>query len=249
MQTWKISWHEHTTPGVAQIVLTGSCAESNRKALQLAQAHPQRLFSTAGLHPHHADQWSAGLASEIRDLAESAEMVSLGECGLDYFRDFSPRPAQRRAFSAQLDIAADTGKPVFLHQRDAHEDFNAMLREYRSALGSVVVHCFTDTQAALEDYLALDCHIGITGWICDERRGRHLIDAVGIIPTNRLMIETDAPYLMPRTAPNVAHRRNEPANLVWVARAIADATGRPLTDVAQQTSRVARAFFSLPALG
>src|SRR3546814_10969019 len=101
-----------------------------------------------------------------------------------------------------------------------------MLREYRPQLGDVVVHCFTDTRDALTDYLALDCHIGITGWVCDERRGRHLIDAVVDIGNTRLMLETDAPYLLPRTVPKPlsgAHRRNEPALLPWVLRAVAAA--------------------------
>ncbi|TJY59545.1 hydrolase TatD [Sinimarinibacterium sp. CAU 1509] len=233
--------------GVAQIVITGSCADSNRRVLTLARQHPAQLFATAGLHPHHASDWDRELADQLRELAADPQLVSLGECGLDYFRDLSPRGDQRRAFIEQLQIAITTGKPVFLHQRDAHADFHAILREHRSALSHVVVHCFTDTQAALEDYLALDCHIGITGWICDERRGQHLIDAVGIIPESRLMIETDAPYLLPRTAPKASHRRNEPGNLIWVARAIAAATQRSVEDVALATAATARAFFGLSA--
>jgi TatD DNase family protein len=232
--------------GVSQIVITGSCADSNRRALELAQQHRGRLFATAGLHPHHASDWNGDLAEQLRELATDVQLVALGECGLDYFRDLSPRSDQRRAFVEQLRIAIDAAKPVFLHQRDAHADFLAILREHRSALDNVVVHCFTDTQAALEDYLALDCHIGITGWICDERRGQHLLDAVRIIPDTRLMIETDAPYLLPRTAPKASHRRNEPCNLIWVARAIAEATQRSLDDVALATAATARAFFSLP---
>lgn len=231
--------------GVAQIVVTGSSADSNLKALDLARRHRGRLYATAGLHPHHAADWNDALAAQMRELATMSEVVALGECGLDYFRNFSSHDDQRRAFAAQLAIAAQTGRPLFLHQRDAHADFQAMLREHRPQLRAVVVHCFTDTQAALEDYLALDCHIGITGWICDERRGAHLIDAVRIIPDERLMIETDAPYLLPRTAPKVNHRRNEPAYLVWVVRALAAARGQPEDVVAQATSAAARAFFGL----
>ncbi len=233
--------------GVAQIVITGSCADSNQRALALAQQYPGQLFATAGLHPHHASDWSREFAEQLHSLAADPHLVALGECGLDYFRDLSPRADQRRAFVDQLQVAISTGKPVFLHQRDAHADFLAILREHRGALNHVVVHCFTDTQAALEDYLALDCHIGITGWICDERRGQHLIDAVGIIPDTRLMIETDAPYLLPRTAPKASHRRNEPGNLIWIARAIAAATQRSVEEVALATAVTARAFFGLPA--
>jgi TatD DNase family protein len=232
--------------GVSAIVVTGSAQTSNAGALALARAHPGHLYATAGLHPHHAVDWNAGIAAQLREHAAQPEVVALGECGLDYFRDYSPREVQRRAFAAQLDIAAQTGRPLFLHQRDAHADFHAMLREYRARLGAVVVHCFTDTRAALEDYLELDCHIGITGWICDERRGAHLIDAVGIIPDGRLMLESDAPYLLPRTAPKTAHRRNEPACLPWVARAVAAARGTDEQTLAAATTQTARRFFGLP---
>ncbi|MDP9141181.1 MAG: TatD family hydrolase [Pseudomonadota bacterium] len=232
--------------GVEQSIVTGSCADSNLRALKLAREHRGQLYASAGLHPHHASQWNAALDAQIREHATLPEVVSLGECGLDYFRDLSPREVQRRAFAAQMAIAIDTRKPLFLHQRDAHEDFHAMLREHRPQLGAVVVHCFTDTQAALEDYLALDCHIGITGWICDERRGAHLIDAVRVIPDQRLMVESDSPYLLPRTAPKAASRRNEPCTLPWVIRALAGARGTSEAQVSAATTSAARQFFALP---
>ncbi len=231
--------------GVAQIIVTGSSLDSAERAVQLARQHPGMLYATAGLHPHHASEWSPDHLHRFRDLAQQIECVALGECGLDYFRDFSPREDQRRAFTAQLRLAADLGMPLFLHQRDAHADFHAILQEYRPQLGAVVVHCFTDTRAALNDYLALDCHIGITGWICDERRGRHLIEAVTDIPADRLMVETDAPYLLPRTAPKSTSRRNEPAMLPWVVRAVADARSETLEATAAATSANARHFFGL----
>ncbi|NKF21637.1 TatD family hydrolase [Solimonas marina] len=236
--------------GVTQIVITGSSLDSSRAAIALAQQYPQRLYATAGLHPHHASEWNAEVAAQYRDLAAAPEVASLGECGLDYFRNFSTPEQQRAAFAAQLRLAADTGKPLFLHQRDAHADFVAMLREHRPQLGAVVVHCFTDTRDALNDYLPLDCHIGITGWICDERRGKHLIDAVPDIADARLMIETDAPYLLPRTAPKAvvgSNRRNEPCLLPWVARAVAAARGQDEAEVAAYTSANARRFFGLHA--
>lgn len=244
--------------GVGLIVVTGSSLESAQRAVELADQYPGQLYATAGLHPHHASEWSLTHAERLRALAQHPRCVSLGECGLDYFRDLSPRADQQRAFVAQLELAAELRKPLFLHQRDAHADFLAILREYRSRLGGVVVHCFTDTRAALNDYLALDCHIGITGWICDERRGRHLLEAVTDIPADRLMVETDAPYLLPRTAPKpvpagpkggiegTASRRNEPAFLPWVVRAIAAARKEEFESVAAATTTTARAFFNLP---
>jgi TatD DNase family protein len=239
--------------GLEAIVVTGSCADSSRRAVEIARAHPGRLYATAGLHPHHASDWSDAHAALFRELAQDPVLVSLGECGLDYFRDLSPRAAQRAAFEAQLALAAELGRPLFLHQRDAHEDFVAILREHRAQLSAVCVHCFTDTHAAAEDYLALDCHIGITGWICDERRGRHLLEIVPHIPADRLLLETDAPYLLPRTVPKTLAprdgRRNEPAYLRYVVATVANTVGREPAAVAVQTAENARRFFGIPVTG
>jgi TatD DNase family protein len=231
--------------GVTRIVVTGSSAESSRQALDLARAHPGALYATAGLHPHHATEYSGEYAALFRDLAQHREVVALGECGLDYFRNYSPHADQQRAFAEQLKLAVDARKPVFLHQRDAHAAFLPMLREHRPQLVDAVVHCFTDTAAALEDYLSLDCHIGITGWICDERRGQGVRDAARLIPDDKLLVETDAPYLLPRTAPKAAHRRNEPACLPYVVRALAEARGQPEQHVARITTENAARFFRL----
>ncbi|MDE2149394.1 MAG: TatD family hydrolase [Gammaproteobacteria bacterium] len=235
--------------GVGAMIITGSDAASNERALMLARTHPGRLYATAGLHPHHASQWNAALGRRIAELAGEPEVVALGECGLDYFRDLSPRPAQRDTFAAQLELAASLGKPLFLHQRDAHEDFGAILRQHRARLATVVVHCFTDTRDALADYLALDCHIGITGWICDERRGLSLRDSVRLIPDQRLLLETDAPFLLPRTVqPKPDSRRNEPAYLPWVLQAVALARGQAPEHVAAITAANARHCFGLDRL-
>lgn len=230
--------------GVGHIVVTGSSADSSRRALELCRAHPG-LSATAGLHPHHASDYAPAHEALFRELAAQPEVVALGECGLDYFRDYAPRADQRRAFAAQLALAADLRKPVFLHQRDAHADFLPMLREFRPQLAAAVVHCFTDTPAALEDYLALDCAIGITGWICDERRGLALRETVPRIPDERLLIETDAPYLLPRTAPKNASRRNEPMYLPYVVKALAEARAQDPSHVARITADNARQFFGL----
>ncbi|MGQ0699547.1 MAG: TatD family hydrolase [Panacagrimonas sp.] len=235
--------------GLEAIVITGSSMHSSERALELAQAHPGKLFATAGLHPHHASEWSEACADRIRELAQHPQLVSLGECGLDYFRDLSPRADQRRAFTAQLVLAVELDKPVFLHQRDAHADFLAILREFRSRLGAVCVHCFTDTREAAQDYLDLDCHIGITGWICDDRRGRHLLDIVPLIPATRLLVETDAPYLLPRSVPRPQMprdgRRNEPAFLPFVIETITRVCKKNPGQIAFETAATARTFFAL----
>ncbi len=235
--------------GLTAIIVTGSSLDSTRAAIDMARSTSTRprLHATAGLHPHHASEWTGEVDARYRALASVPEVVAVGECGLDYFRDLSPRAAQHEAFAAQLAIAADLGKPLFLHQREAHADFLAMLREQRGRLGDCVIHCFTDTAKAMDDYLALDCHIGITGWICDERRGAHLLDAVKRVPADRLLVETDAPYLLPRTmAPKPKDRRNEPAFLPWVLRTIAAARGEDVVTLATQTTANARRMFRLP---
>ncbi|MCA9639109.1 MAG: TatD family hydrolase, partial [Myxococcales bacterium] len=208
------------------------------------------VYATAGIHPHHgADCDSLALAT-LRELHASARCVAVGECGLDYNRNFSPPKAQRSAFAAQLALAAELGKPVFLHEREAHADFVSILKDYRAALSGGVVHCFTSDRQALESYLELDLHIGITGWIADERRGQHLIELVRLIPADRLMIETDAPYILPRNMPSKQQpkdRRNEAAFLPYVLRAVAQAKGLSEVAVARQTTETACAFFGLGA--
>jgi TatD DNase family protein len=232
--------------GVGQMIVTGSNTASARRALELARSHPGRLFATAGVHPHHATEVTDTVLAELEALARSPEVVAIGECGLDYFRDFSPRDVQRDAFHRQLELAARIGKPVFLHQRDAHDDFLAILREHRPSLRGGVAHCFTGTGAQLEAYLAEGVAIGITGWICDERRGAHLLPLVRHIPEGRLLLETDGPYLLPRDLrPKPASRRNEPAWLPHIARVVAQARAEPAEQLAAASTRAAREIFAL----
>lgn len=234
--------------GVVQMIVTGASLAGSAAAIDLARAHEGTLFATAGVHPHHAAQLSAADVPQLRGLLAQPQVVATGECGLDYYRDLSPREAQLRAFEWQLQLAAESGKPVFLHQRDAHQDFIAVLREHRGKLVGAVAHCFTGTAGELEDYLALELSIGITGWLCDERRGAHLPALVARIPAGRLLLETDAPYLLPRDlAPKPKSRRNEPTYLPHVAAAVAAARGESLEQLAASTSANARNLFSLPA--
>jgi TatD DNase family protein len=234
------------TAGVRRQVVTGADLASSRAAAVLAAAHPGALWCTAGVHPHHATELEPGRREELEEMLSLPRVVAVGECGLDYFRDFSPRAAQRQAFVAQLQIAAAAGKPVFLHQRDAHEDFTAILAEFRPALAGGVAHCFTGGPRELEAYLALGLSIGVTGWVCDERRGADLREAVPRIPAERLMIETDAPYLLPRDIePRPKSRRNEPAFLPHIARAVAALRGESPDALAAATVRNAVRFFGL----
>lgn len=233
--------------GVDRLIVTGSCLDSALGAAEMSgNHHGVELFATAGLHPHHASNWNADMAACFRDLAAHPRVVSLGECGLDYHRNFSPAEDQKRAFAEQLDLAIDTAMPVFLHQRDAHADFLAILKPRLEALKGVVVHCFTGSAQELADYVALDVYVGITGWICDERRGAHLLECVEQIPDNRLLIETDAPYLMPRTLrPRPKTRRNEPMHLPEVARTVAQARKQSAQHIAAITRENAQRLFGL----
>jgi len=233
--------------GVTQMIVTGASEEGSKAALDLACEYPGVLFATAGVHPHRASSFGDETEALLRTLSSEKPVVAVGETGLDYFRDLSPRDAQQDAFSRQLEIGIESGLPVFLHMRDAHEDFHAILREMRDRLSDVVVHCFTGNREELHDYLDLDCHIGITGWICDERRGTHMKEFLDDIPGDRLMIETDAPYLKPRDLrPRVKSHRNEPRWLPWILNAVAEARGEDPEALARQTTANARRFFKIP---
>ena len=232
--------------GVNRMIVTGSSNQGSLDAVKLAESEPGRLFATAGVHPHHAADFDDSSISLITELTRNDAVVAVGECGLDYFRNFSPRDAQLAAFQAQLDIAEATGLPVFLHQRDAHDDFVEILEPMMPRLSRAVAHCFTEEHESLREYLAMGLYIGITGWICDERRGRHLYDIVSIIPDDRLLVETDAPYLLPRTIrPKPKSRRNEPMYLPEVVRVIAEARGQSVEHVAQISTANAERFFGL----
>jgi TatD DNase family protein len=232
--------------GVTRMVVTGSTLASSRRALELAAAWPGVLWATAGVHPHHATELLPADRPELVDLLADPGCVAAGECGLDYFRNYSPHDAQERAFRLQIEVAIEARKPLFLHQRDAHDDFVRILSDYGRDLPPAVAHCFTGTADEVAVYLAMGLHVGITGWICDERRGRHLVELVGAIPAERLMIETDGPYLLPRDLrPKPASRRNEPAFLPHVAAAVARARGEPIERLAAATSAAAERFFGL----
>lgn len=233
-----------TAAGVGRMVVTGADEAASRAALDLARQHSDRFRATAGVHPHAAADAAPGILETLRGLAGHALVVAVGEAGLDFNRDFSPRDVQERLFEQQLALAAETGLPVFAHQRDAHARFMEILRPWRGHISGLVVHCFTGTAAELEDYLALDCHVGITGWICDERRGHHLRECVHRIPPERLMVETDAPYLLPRDlTPKPRSRRNEPAYLPHIMGSLAAARGDDPEALAAATTATARRFF------
>ncbi len=232
--------------GVSAMIVTGTSLQESQQAAQLAALYPGYLYATAGVHPHDAKSVDQQTWSVLRELWALPQVKAVGECGLDYNRDFSPRPVQDKVFAEQLELAVELQLPVFLHERDASARFIEILKPYRDQLPAAVLHCFTGSMDELKAYLDLDLHIGITGWICDERRGLHLHEAVKVIPDNRLMIETDSPYLVPRTLrPKPKSSRNLPQYLPHIAQTIADIKGQPLTELIAETTRTSREFFAL----
>lgn len=236
--------------GVMQMVLTGTNLSESEAAMTLCREldeSRQRLFCTAGIHPHEASQWSSQSAAELRQLLAEPEVRAVGECGLDFNRDLSPRAQQERVLEEHLQLAVETGLPVFLHEREADQRLADIIRPFRDQLSAAVVHCFTGEKRALYAYLDLDLHIGITGWICDERRGTHLHPLVRDIPSERLMLESDAPYLLPRTL-RPRPKQNEPAYLPEVLREVARHRSVSEQELAASSTACAQRFFGIQPL-
>lgn len=235
---------------VTQLILTGTNEEESETALQLCQKFsdefPGMLYSTCGVHPHDAKHFTVETPNRLKEMAANEKVVAIGETGLDFNRNFSTPAAQEKAFEAQLELASELQLPVFMHERDAHQRQFEILKQYRDHLIDGVIHCFTGDKTALFNYLDLDLHIGITGWICDERRGQELQKIVKNIPLSRLMLETDAPYLLPRTmSPKPKNRKNEPSFLPWVLQSIAEQREETLLEIAEQAAITSSAFFRL----
>ena len=231
--------------GLSGMLITGTSREESEEALRLARRY-EKCWSTAGVHPHDASSWTPEVGDAIRQLAAHSEVVAIGECGLDFNRNFSTPAEQERAFSAQLALAAGLNKPVFLHCRDAHERFIALLAPWLDKLPGAVVHCFTGTREELEECLSYGLYIGITGWVCDERRGVALRELLPLIPADRLLIETDAPWLLPRDlSPKPASRRNVPGFLPHIVGRIAHWRGEDSRELARTTDANASALFGI----
>lgn len=235
---------------ISACILTGTNEQSSQQVLsqcrQYASVYPGRLRCTAGIHPHDARQWHSETKNALKQLLAQPETVAVGETGLDFNRDYSPRAKQEQVFETQIELAAQSGKPLFMHERDAHQRQFEILKAYRSQFTRGVIHCFTGDKASLFNYLDLDLYIGITGWICDERRGAELQAMVKDIPLNRLMLETDAPYLLPRSIkPRPTSRRNEPAYLPWVLKGVAAHRRETTAQIAIATRRTSEVFFQL----
>jgi len=232
--------------GVERMMVTGASPQGSLQASTLARAHPGLLYATAGVHPHYATEYGEDTGAQLSKLLTQPEVLAVGECGLDYFRNFSPMDAQKRVFAAQLGLAVACGKPVFLHQRDAHDDFVAILGEHIGDISGGVAHCFTGGLNEMRAYLDMGLYIGITGWVCDERRGHNLQAAIPHLPLERLLLETDAPYLVPRDLPEkMPARRNEPYVLPHILTVVAKLMGRTEAEVAAAATANTERLFGI----
>lgn len=237
--------------GVYRMILTGTSVHNSEQSAAFAQSYSGQLFSTAGIHPHDARHFDAHGMDRLKALLQQPQVVSVGECGLDFDRDFSPRPIQEQCFEAQLQLAIATQKPLFLHERAAFDRFVGIINNCLSALPSAVVHCFTGTLQEAKTYLDKGFYLAFTGATTDTRRFAHLEEVVSYVPLDRLLIETDAPFMLPKNVPasqlvKGQARRNEPAFLPFVAQAVAHIKGTTLTEIAHNTTQNANRFFGLP---
>ena len=232
--------------GVTQFIITGTNVNSSQKAAEYASNYPETLFSTSGVHPHDAKTCNGHTIFELEKIAKNDSVVAIGECGLDYNRNFSPQDLQRKWFEAQVELAQRIDMPLFLHEREAHEDLCNILNKYDSILEKSVVHCFTGNRTEAENYIDLGCYIGVTGWICDMRRGRNLQEAVSAIPPEKLMIETDAPFLIPKNFDEKPKKnRNEPRYLPHILKTIALCMGIDVEELARQVNKNTKKFFKI----
>ena len=209
---------EAAQAGVA-CILTGTDQKENKKINDFVKKH--EVYGTAGIHPHNADSAKQEDFEFIEKIVkENQRIIAIGECGLDYDRMFSAKENQIRCLEKHIVLAERLDKPLFLHERSASEDFVRRFQKHPEICKKSVVHCFTGDKKTLDKYLSMGFSIGITGWICDDRRAKELRQAVEIIPLDRILIETDAPYLTPRNVPGL-ERTNVPQNIVYVAKELA----------------------------
>jgi TatD DNase family protein len=231
--------------GIEHMILTGTSVRGSKESAEIAEGYPEILFSTAGIHPHDAKSFNEESIGELRKLLKQDHVISVGECGLDFDRDFSPRPVQEKCYKAQLELAVEANKPLFLHERSAFKKFNEITDEYLSKLPEAVVHCFTGTLQEARTYLDKGFYLGFTGAVSDEKRFKHLEDVIRYVPLDRMMIETDAPFMLPKNMSGIQNRRNEPSFLPYVAQTIAHLKKISISEVADGTTETARNFFRL----
>lgn len=228
------------------LLVTGTNVFASKQAIELCQHYPDYLYCTAGIHPHDADHAEKNSLQQLADLAKNNCVKAIGECGLDFNRNFSSAVNQKAVFTEQVELAEQLQLPLFLHQRDAFEPWFKILKPYITRIPAMISHCFTGNQKELQQCVDADMYIGITGWLCDERRGQSLRDIVPFIPLDRLMIETDSPYLTPRNIkPKPKSSRNEPSYLPYIVTVLAELMGYSEQEIIKQTTLNSEKVFNL----
>lgn len=232
--------------GVSKAIITGSSINSSKHAVNFAREHDNIVYATCGVHPHDAKTCDENTIDTLRTLAKEKCVVAIGECGLDYNRNYSPQPVQRKWFEIQIELAEELNMPLFLHDRESYDDFAKIMKKHGKIADRSVVHCFTGTKYEAEDYLDLGCYIGVTGWICDERRNDELLKAIKIIPPEKLMIETDGPFLLPRDlSPKPKKNRNEPKYLPHILKRIAKEMNMDSDELGKIVTQNTKKFFNI----
>ena len=230
---------------VNNAIITSSCIDETYKALEIIDKYPSIFYTTVGFHPHNAKEFKESNISIIKKLLDNKDVVAIGECGLDFYREYSTKREQVNCFENHLSLASETKKPLFLHERDAFNDFYDMLKNHCDDLQNFVVHCFTGNKSNLIKYLDIGAYIGLTGWLTDTNRGSHLKDIIKFIPHDRIMIETDAPYLIPHNMNFKHDGMNKPAYLPYVAEAVALSMDLELNYLSTITIENTKKFFNL----
>lgn len=232
---------------VSHLIGIGCDLRSSCQIIKLASElslSPVNILCTAGFHPHNASQASPSARDELSVLAESNQVVAVGECGLDFNRNFSTPEDQLSAFEWQLQLACDVNKPVYLHERDAFSTQIKLLEKYIHRIKGGVIHCFTGTTEQLKIYLDLGLYVGITGWICDPQRGKDLQDAILHLPLERILLETDSPYLTPKIL-KPRPKNNHPGTLPTIGEYVARLKGVSIDELQQHAFQNAMSLFKL----
>ena len=226
------------------------CPASKEKEIEdlinLSESYQKNIFCSIGIHPHNASDLKPNTIENLKKYLGNQHVKAIGEIGLDYYRNFQSPEIQKKCFNAFLELASTNQYPVFLHHREAFSDFYPMIKNCIGEVPDSIVHCFTGTKSELKKFLDLGLYIGITGWICDPKRGADLREIIKYIPLDRLLIETDAPYLVPKNMVNKPrNNRNEPLFLEHIANDISELLNIDKALLAEETTNNFKKLFRI----